>query len=607
MNCRRCRTPNPEGAVFCSGCGRPLLRRPSFWRTSARPLLLAGGGAAILILSFFLYRHFAPVPQARPARAAESAGAAVRRTAPPADGSITPTFGEVIVRSAAGREGYRITTPIFGGAWAAVPVSAMFGGAELAFQPDGSVAVGIADGTWAPEDPVGFWKVESGYPPASVDLAAWRPSLPLDWRPSRSTGPALRIEVGASRRAGSFTGFPGPPELRSPGFFLQEGAIVGWTFGEPFDQAYLWTGAPAAGPTPAIKAAQFFSAVSSDCREGYFRRLLDVGPGASPAAELEALARGFRRAPLLAAEDLPPDLRPAAIVGRMNTLAGELIESGLAGEVIRILDDQIIRESADPLLARDAVLALAGQQEYNRTIRRLEAIERDVFAVRGPVPAEFSEIKSRLYKDWLRKIIEKGDYYSGAVAFEEARRAFPDDPEIRLLGAEIAVADNNPDLARELLEEGGFPGEMQERADQLGAQLEDKPDESEDVIIRFDPAQSSIYVDAVINGSFTQKFIVDTGASIVSIPSATAAALKIKYDDALPTRAMATASGVVVAYEVTLDSIELDRCRVNNVTALVMDMPLEPESGLLGLNFLEAFNAEIDRPNGILRLKKRPS
>ena len=38
-----------------------------------------------------------------------------------------------------------------------------------------------------------------------------------------------------------------------------------------------------------------------------------------------------------------------------------------------------------------------------------------------------------------------------------------------------------------------------------------------------------------------------------------------------------------------------------------MDMPFDPENGLLGLNFFDAFDAQIDRQNGILRLKKKPS
>jgi clan AA aspartic protease (TIGR02281 family) len=516
------------------------------------------------------------------------------------------TLGEVIVRGAAGREVSRTTAAVFGGELVAVPVAVHFAGERLDFQADGSSPIGVTEGDWAPPDPIIFWKVESGYPPTALSLAEWRPSLPLGWLPTRSEEPPLRVEVRTSRRAGAFASFTAPSEIRFPGLFFQEGAVVGWTFGEPFDQAYLWAGAPEGGPSRTIKADRLFSAVSSDCREGYFRRLLDSGAWTTPAAELEAFAGGFRLASLLAPEDLPPDLRQSAIVDRMDALASDLIRNGESGEVARILDDRTIRESADPVLARDAVLALSADQDYNRTIRRLETIEQDVFEVRGLAPAELSELKSSLYKDWLRKILEKGDYYSGTVALEEARRAFPDDPEIRLLGVQIALSENDPGLARELLDEGDFPPALRERASRLAALLEAKQSESEDVIIRFDPGAEYIMVEAVLNGTYRQRFIIDTGASVVIIPPAAAVALKIEVDDSLPTTTVATASGVALAYEITLESISLENCTQENVKALVMDMPASPDFGLLGLNFLDAFSAELDRQNGILRLKKRP-
>ena len=135
--------------------------------------------------------------------------------------------------------------------------------------------------------------------------------------------------------------------------------------------------------------------------------------------------------------------------------------------------------------------------------------------------------------------------------------------------------------------------------------MDEELDEPQDIVISFDPGEGSINVEAVINGTFTQKFIVDTGATYTAIPSSTAAALGIEFEEGIPAKAMATASGVQVAYEVTLESIQLDQFRVDNITAYVMDMPLLPEVGLLGLNFFDSFSAEIDRKNGLLRLRKR--
>ena len=394
MICARCHAPNPEGAVYCEGCGRPLLRKTPSRKNSLRPFLFAAGGAAVLILLFLLYRHFTATPQADTARGPAGAEAAADVSAQPVEGSLTATFGDVLVRGDAGREIYRTIAAVFDGEWVALPVAGLLGGEDLAFQADGSVARRIAEGTWGTGNPVAFWKVESGYPPAALALAAWQPSQPLDWHPARSADPPLQVEVEATRRAGAFECFPLPPEIRFPGLFVQAGAVVGWSFSEPFDQAYLWAGVPAAGPPPAISLERFFDAVSSECREGYYRRFLDSGAESGPAAELEALARGFHRVPLLAPEDLPPDLEQSAIVARMDAIASDLIRSGQGNEVVRILDDQTIRESADPLLAAAAIIAFAQGQDYNRTMRRLEAIERDVFAARGLTPAESSASSS---------------------------------------------------------------------------------------------------------------------------------------------------------------------------------------------------------------------
>jgi predicted aspartyl protease len=61
----------------------------------------------------------------------------------------------------------------------------------------------------------------------------------------------------------------------------------------------------------------------------------------------------------------------------------------------------------------------------------------------------------------------------------------------------------------------------------------------------------------------------------------------------------------MLAYEVTLDSLEIGGLRADNIVALIIDLPGTPSIGLLGNNFLNLFNVEIDNENGILRLSPR--
>ena len=92
---------------------------------------------------------------------------------------------------------------------------------------------------------------------------------------------------------------------------------------------------------------------------------------------------------------------------------------------------------------------------------------------------------------------------------------------------------------------------------------------------------------------------------MVTIPASALDDLKIKVDDSTPVKAVATGGGIVAAQEVTLESIRLEKCTVQNLKALVMDIPGYPDYGILGLNFLNNFTVEIDKPNGIMRLKNR--
>jgi clan AA aspartic protease (TIGR02281 family) len=114
-----------------------------------------------------------------------------------------------------------------------------------------------------------------------------------------------------------------------------------------------------------------------------------------------------------------------------------------------------------------------------------------------------------------------------------------------------------------------------------------------------------IPVDAFLNGSYLQKFEIDTGASICTIPTSAVEALGITIDESTPVRALAGVSGEGTAYEVTIDSIEVQGSSVNGVKALVIDLPTMPDHGLLGLNFLHNFRVEIDKKKGLLRLAKK--
>ncbi len=81
------------------------------------------------------------------------------------------------------------------------------------------------------------------------------------------------------------------------------------------------------------------------------------------------------------------------------------------------------------------------------------------------------------------------------------------------------------------------------------------------------------------------KFMVDTGASVIALTTAAAAALGIHPAQREFSVAMSTANGIVRAAPVRLDMVEIGGVVVRDVAAVVMpDMALS--ENLLGMSFL---------------------
>ena len=124
-----------------------------------------------------------------------------------------------------------------------------------------------------------------------------------------------------------------------------------------------------------------------------------------------------------------------------------------------------------------------------------------------------------------------------------------------------------------------------------------------DVIAHFDAIQQTVQ-SLSANGTEVSLFIdademtiaacKDTGASMVTIPSSTARDLGLVVDTRSPMRKVITAGGVQYAPEVMLSSITVEGWEVNNIKALVLDIPNQPDLGLLGLNYLEQFRMDMN-------------
>lgn len=118
--------------------------------------------------------------------------------------------------------------------------------------------------------------------------------------------------------------------------------------------------------------------------------------------------------------------------------------------------------------------------------------------------------------------------------------------------------------------------------------------------IRVQKAGNSMQVRARLNGHVVAPFLIDTGATDVSIPKWVADRLGIEVGPDTRRQRYVTANGVVEEPVVMLDSVQLGGARVEDVPASINEsMPV----GLLGLSFFNHFSYHVDAAAGVVTLK----
>ncbi len=100
----------------------------------------------------------------------------------------------------------------------------------------------------------------------------------------------------------------------------------------------------------------------------------------------------------------------------------------------------------------------------------------------------------------------------------------------------------------------------------------------------------------------TVDFVIDTGATWVSMNERQARQLGIDFRYRGTPKAMSTANGIVRVYQVTLDTVQVGDITVHNVTAAVHEGGSPPIT-LLGMSFLS--QVEMQHKGDMLELKSK--
>jgi clan AA aspartic protease (TIGR02281 family) len=602
MICHQCRAENPESAVYCASCGQPLFRKPRKPRTIIPRYVFVAGLGALLLGAYFIIMIISSSLHKETSPPVDNLREAVSQSVSPETIKLPSVIGRVAVHDLEGSVISGLNSSLFGGIWVAAPVWALLGGENLAFKLAESDAIPVREGLWASGDPILLLKLQNVPLVKTPRLFPWKQYEALHWRPYLEKDSGFQIEIPASEKRGSFLNFPLPDKITESGVFMQDDHIVGWAFPDWLDKGYLWLGSAGTDLNPNVQMDRILHSVLPSYREAVFENILKRGMNIPSARKLEALAQGLSMTSPFSELDVPRHLRLSSIASHMHSLASELVKTGSAAEVALILDNHVIEETQSLALLQDSVLARLKNEDYNKAIQFLESIKK---VIKGQEIAEMDQFHAKLYKDWLRKILDQGSYFSGMVAFEQARHHFPEDIELHLLGVEMAIKEKNWTRARNLLQMRDYPETMRGWVGELENEIQEVQENEGAVTIRFNPGAKHIPVRVYINRTHSFRFILDTGATMCSIPSSALDRLRIDIDQTTPVRLVSTAGGIAEVYEVRLNSIELEGLRIFNVDALVIDIPGYRDYGLLGQNFLNSFHIEIDNQMGILRLRKR--
>jgi clan AA aspartic protease (TIGR02281 family) len=617
--CPKCSTANPEGSNFCLFCGvslRPRTSRRTNWTWLFLLILLLFGLVLYYrphLARFELQKRFPddspikfPIPPKETVNTvvedlpAEEIGdeIAVRQ-------EIKIPVGIVVIKDITGKVIHEVPAAVVGGGWVALPKRVCLGGSQwiLRLGPDREFS--IVGGIVSDYDKVGLWRIPEDQSIEGPELYPWSAEEPLAWLFLTAQDSPEPVQLETPNERGYFIEGSLPEDFDEMGILVQQDRLVGWTFGDVATGAFVWNGDEGKFLRPEIRVDDFYRITFGNSREEEFALALAMTGDHSVLERLEAFANGFRFDPKLLAKDTPAHLKMEAITEKMRALIARALQAGYAREVAYIFDTQILTEAANVVLLMEVAGATAEEYGFEAAVELTENVADDLPELNKEDLQQLENFFSVLYQNWIVALIKKENLQSAWRAYRLGSRRLPNDLEIHLLGVELALADNNWAEAERLLSMRAYPSTFKDKIQNLQARISELKAAEGKIVIRFAPGTRHIPVTAVLNRIISQSFIVDTGASMVTIPRSSAESLGLAVDERSPLRKVYTAGGVKLAPEVTLSSITVEGWEVNNVKALVLDIPDQYGLGLLGLNYLSRFRMDINAEQGVLLLEPR--
>ncbi len=619
--CPKCYSNNPEGSNFCLNCGLSL-RKSSSDRKKWMWLLVS----VLLFIAAMFYFH-SRLSSLRPHKAVRQPVASVAQAPPkvepkietppeepppPKNEEVSPvssplkiTSGLVVIKDITGRVISEVPVPVVGGGWVALPKQVCLGGADWVLKIEPDTEVSIVGGIYSDDDRIGLWRILEDLTIDGPELYPWSATGQLAWLSITSDNSPEPVALENPRKQGYFIEGLLPGDFTETGVLVQQGRAVGWTFGDLASGAFVWNGDEGKYLRPEIRVDDFYRITFANSREEEFTRALGMGADYNSIERLEAFANGFKFEPKLSAKETPAHLQKATVIENMRALIADALKTGAARAVANLFDVQMLIEAADIGLLVDISQASAQGYGFEEAIHLTENVIAGLPPASEQEEVQLRDFFSDLYQNWITALFKDGNLRGAWRAYRLGSQELPDDADIHLMGVQLALAENDWSGAEEILAMREYPSTLNDKVRNLQTQISELKAQEGKIVINFTPGTQQIPLTAVLNGSATQKFIVDTGASLVTIPRSTAEELGLEVDARNPLRKIHTAGGVKYAPEVTLFSISVEGWEVTDLKALVLDLPNQSEWGLLGMNYLRRFRMDINTENGVLLLEPR--
>jgi clan AA aspartic protease (TIGR02281 family) len=617
IDCPQCGIKNPIESDICYSCGAPLHEAPAA-KVSRTWIPIVVFILFIVGVLFFYYRlndtgpspsKAKTLPVGQPASIPLETDLPVEDLFPEQPAEIQPDVeplilpvGRVQIKDIAGKLISEIAVPLVGGGWVALPTRAVLGGYQWMLQVGSASPLEIQGGIIGDQDKVGLWRIPEDQILESPDLYPWSPGKPLAWLALGSQDPPEPIEIEVVSRQGNFITVSIPGGAIEPGAFIQDDRVVGWTFGDPIGAAFLWTGDEGRSLKVEIRVDDYYRLTFGNSREEEFVLALALGDDYTTLDRLEAFARAFRFDTRLTADQTPDYLKPEAVISQVRLLLARAVQEGFAVQAAGLFDAEVLARADDVPLLSDVVNLTAQSYGFEEAVNLTENVIESGQPKNDAEKSRLAELHSGLYKNWLNALLEGDNFQKAWQVYERGALQLPDDLNIYLFGVKLALAENDWARAEELLAAKDYPAALRDQVSALQKQIAELKGQQGKIAIRFEPGSRQIPVSASLNQGTPQDFIVDTGASMVTIPYSTAAELGIIITVRNPRRQVFTAGGTLYAPEVVLDSITLEGFETRNVKALVIDLPEHPDLGLLGLNYLSRFRMDLNANEGVLSL-----